>query len=204
MPSELEDRLSRLSSALYPPHYPLEDLLVDGYRPEAGAWRPRAAAVLVPIVLKPTPAVLLTVRSDALKSHAGQVALPGGGRSGNECFPLDTALREAEEEIGIDPVCVKILGLARCFDTISAYRVVPVVGLIDSAPQLQACPREVRCIFSAPLERVLDVASYRRHQVRHHHRDYEVWSMLSEQWPIWGATAAILAHLAGLASQHNA
>lgn len=199
MTTELDDRLQRLSSSLYPPDSLLDDLPVDGYRPASGPWHPRLAAVLVPIVLLPSPAVILTVRSGALKSHAGQVALPGGGRCGAESFPLGTALRESQEEIGIAPAAVRVIGLARCFDTISAYRVVPVVGVLDAAPMLVPCPREVLNIFSVPLERVLEAGSYRRHHIRHRRRQYEVWSMLSERWPIWGATAAILAHLAELA-----
>lgn len=199
MTNDLEDRLSRLSSRLFPPESRLDDLPVDGYRPPRGAWHPRPAAVLVPIVLGPNPAVILTVRSGALKSHAGQVALPGGGRHGAESFPLATALRESQEEIGIPPQAVRVLGLARRFDTISAYRVVPVIGLLRAAPDLTACPREVLQIFRVPLVKVLDAASYCRHEVRHRRRQYEVWSMRSQRWPIWGATAAILAHLAELA-----
>lgn len=200
MTAEPGTGLSRLVSALHAADFPVENLAVDGYRPVGDAWRPRPAAVLVPIVLQPEPAVVLTVRSDALHSHAGQVALPGGGRSAGEAFPLGTALREASEEIGITPGEVRVVGMTRCFDTISAYRIVPVVGLIDIAPQLTACPNEVRAIFLVPLRRVLDPSSYCRHDVRHRARHYELWSMRSECWPVWGATAAILAHLAELAN----
>lgn len=200
MTTEPDARLERLASALHAVDTPVEDLAVDGYRPAGDAWRPRPAAVLVAIVLKPEPAVILTVRSDLMNSHAGQVALPGGGRCGTEVFPLGTALRESSEEIGIAPGDVRILGMTRCFDTITAYRVVPVVGVIDIAPVLTACPREVRTIFRVPLGRVLDPSSYCRHDVRHRARHYELWSMRSECWPVWGATAAILAHLADLAN----
>ncbi len=199
--AEVDDRLARLSSALYSPDRAIDTLVVDGFQPEVGqAWRPRQAAVLVPIVLGPEPAVILTVRSDAMSSHAGQVALPGGRRSGQEPFPVTTALREAAEETGIAPADVQVLGLMRRFDTISAYRIVPVVGVLSTPPRLRPCPREVRAVFEVPLGRVFDPLSYRRHRVWHRHRSYEVWSMLSERWPIWGATASILGHMAGLAS----
>lgn len=202
--TDLDDRLQRLSCALFPSDATIEDLAVDGYRPPQGPWRPRPAAVLVPIVLGPEPCLILTVRSGAMHSHAGQVALPGGGRHADELFPVATALREAEEETGIAAASVRVRGLLRRFDTISAYRVIPVVGTLETMPEIRCCPTEVRAVFQVPLARVLDPASYRRHRVRHRHREYEVWSMLSERWPVWGATAAILAHLADLANdQHN-
>lgn len=203
MMTALDDRLQRLSSSLFPPDTNIEDLAVDGYRPAQGPWRPRPAAVLVPIVLGPRPSLILTVRSGAMNRHAGQVALPGGGRNEEERFPVATALRETEEETGIPAAAVRVRGILRRFDTISAYRVIPVVGTLDMVPEIRLCPEEVRAVFQVPLERVLDPASYRRHRVRHRHREYEVWSMLSEHWPIWGATAAILAHLAELADDQR-
>ena len=136
-----------------------------------------------------------------MSSHPGQVALPGGGVDAGDAFPVGTALREASEETGIDADAVEVLGLMRRFDTITGYRIVPVVGVLPVLPTLEACPREVLSIFSVPLERALNPASYRRHQIRHKQRVYPVWSMQSERWPIWGATAAILAHLAELAAE---
>lgn len=197
--TDLDDRLERLSSRLFPADTPVAELAVDGYRPDsASVWQPRPAAVLVPLMRAPEPSLLLTVRSGGTLTHAGQVAFPGGGRYGDEPFPIDTALREAEEETGIAAESVRILGLMRQFDTISAYRVVPVVGLLDELPSFNPCPREVRAVFTVPLARVLDPASYCRHRVMHRERHYEVWSMRSERWTVWGATAAILAHLAEL------
>jgi 8-oxo-dGTP pyrophosphatase MutT (NUDIX family) len=197
---EADDRLKRLSSVLFPLATPLAELPVDGFKPDSAIWRPRPAAVLVSIIIDPEPALILTVRSDALKSHAGQVAFPGGGREGTELFPLQTALREAQEEVGIDPGQVEVIGLMRCFDTITAYRIVPVVGLIHGPWQATACPREVREVFRLPLTEVLEPTAYRQHQVRRQRRKYVLWSMRSACWPIWGATAAILSHLAELAA----
>lgn len=192
--------VSRLSRSLFPVATSPDDLPLDGFHPGAGVpWRPRRSSVLVPIVLAPQPALILTVRSGSMSSHPGQVALPGGGVSAGDAFPVGTALREANEETGIDPASVDVLGLMRRFDTISGYRIVPVVGVLPAMPALAACPREVLSIFSVPLARALDPASYRCHRIRHKRRDYPVWSMQSERWPVWGATAAILAHLADLA-----
>ncbi|MEE4637510.1 MAG: CoA pyrophosphatase [Wenzhouxiangella sp.] len=199
--SDPDDRLDRLSSGLFSPDTPLDQLAVDGYRPPGEVvWRPRPAAVLVALIRSPEPSLVLTVRSDFLASHAGQVAFPGGSREGDEPFPVTTALREANEETGIEPVSVRVLGLMRQFDTITAYRVVPVVGVLETAPRFKPCPQEVRTVFTVPLDRALDPASYCRHQVRHRQREYEVWSMRSECWSVWGATAAVLAGLADLAA----
>jgi len=195
-----DDRLSGLSSSLFPPSTPLGQLPISGYRSDDPKWQPRLSAVLLPLVLSPQPALVLTVRSDGMSSHAGQVALPGGCREDAEPFPVQTALREAHEETGINPECVEVLGLMQQFDTISAYRIVPVVGVIRQEPTFCPCPDEVRKIFTVPLDRVFDADSYCRHQVRHLHKEYEVWSMRSDCWPVWGATAAILADLANLAA----
>lgn len=193
--------MARLVQSLHPATTPPDDLPLDGFRPGSDVtWRPRPSSVLVPIVLSPQPSLILTVRSGAMASHPGQVALPGGGVSAGDAYPIGTALREAQEEIGIDPATVTVLGLMHRFDTITGYRIVPVVGVLPVLPKLAACPREVGFIFSVPLARALNPASYRRHRIRHKGRDYPVWSMRTECWPIWGATAAILASLADLAA----
>lgn len=198
--NELDDRLQRLSSALFQPDTQLSELPVDGFRPSNSRWSPRPAAVLVPILVQPEPVLVLTVRSHALKSHAGQVAFPGGGREGEEAFPLQTALREAQEEVGINPAQVEVLGMTRCFDTISVYRIVPVVGIVSGPLRLVPCPHEVQRVFHLPLREALDPDAYRQHRIRHRQRCYAVWSMRSARWPVWGATAAILHHLALLAN----
>jgi 8-oxo-dGTP pyrophosphatase MutT (NUDIX family) len=194
--TELSDRLSGLSRVLHPlDQYP-DSLPVRGFRPPAGPWQPQPAAVLIPIVLKPDPCIVLTVRSESLVKHAGQVALPGGGQDGNEPFPVGTALREAHEEVGLAPDAVRLLGLLDCFDTITAFRILPVVGLIEGPVSLSACPGEVREVFRVPLEDALDLSSYRCHDIIRDGFSFEVWSMRSGHRPIWGATAAILRQLA--------
>lgn len=194
---DLDGWLDRLSESLAPIDSPLAELARSGYRPPDPNWQWRPAAVLIAIVPAPEPAVILTVRPRGMAQHAGQVALPGGGRESDEDFPLATALRESHEEIGLEAARVRPLGLLDHFDTISAYRVTPVVGLIDSAEGLTPCPREVHELFTISLARVLDPASYRRHQIRRNDQQWAFWSMKAEGcWPIWGATAAILRELA--------
>lgn len=194
-------RFRDLSATLYPLDTPLSSLPVGGFRPGQGIWAPQAAAVLIAITPGPEPGVVLTVRASGMSQHAGQVALPGGGRLGDESFPLGTALRESAEEVGLDSGRVRPLGLLGHFDTISAWRVTPVVGWVEPPFELTPCPREVRDLFTVPLNEVLDPVSYRRHFIRRDGRVWEFWSMRAQGcWPIWGATAAILRELALRAS----
>ncbi len=192
------DRLARLVCQLHSPSTPVADLPVIGSAAVNSMQRLDDAAVLVLLVEYPEPGVVMTVRSRDLTKHAGQVALPGGRREGNEPFPLTTALREAKEEIGIDSEQVRILGLLNQVDTISNFRITPVVGLAKSSNELKACPNEVRELFTVPLGRVLNPDCYRRHHVVRGGLDFDIWSMAGGHRPIWGATATILQHLAGL------
>jgi len=195
------ERLARLASLLHAPATPVDDLPVLGYRASNPEGEPDTAAVLLLMVRYPEPGVVMTVRSRDLTKHAGQVALPGGRREIGEHFPLATALREAKEEIGIGPEQVRILGLLDQVDTISNFRITPVVGVADSSADLMACPDEVREVFTLPLEWVLDPDRYRRHQVVRGGRSFDMWSMAGGHWPIWGATATILQHLARLSRE---
>jgi 8-oxo-dGTP pyrophosphatase MutT (NUDIX family) len=195
--TEPVDWLARLTTSLHPLDTTLDELPVSGFRPAKGRWQPQLAAVLVAVVQDPEPSVVLTVRSRDMAKHAGQVALPGGGRCGDEHFPVGTALRETAEEIGLEPDQVQLLGLLDHFDTISAYRVTPVVGWVDMPLAFSPCPREVCEIFTVPLSQVMDLDSYRRHIIDRDGHRYDFWSMkTAARWPVWGATAAILRELA--------
>lgn len=160
------------------------------------------AAVMVAVLARDEPEVLLTVRSAQMPYHAGQVALPGGRHHAGEAFPLATALREAQEEVGLEPDSVQVLGGMAPIDTLTGFRVTPVVGWVDAAPPLRACDREVQAIFTLPLAHVLDHSNYSSHHVRFNaggeRQSYRVWSLRGKQWPIWGATALVLAKLAGI------
>ncbi|WP_376691594.1 CoA pyrophosphatase [Wenzhouxiangella sp. EGI_FJ10409] len=186
---------SLLAARLHPPDTPHEDLPLGGFRPVHDRWNPRPAAVLIPIVAFPEPAVVLTVRSRRMSLHAGQVALPGGRRESDEPFPLVTALRETSEEIGVDAAAVSVHGLLDRFDTITGYRIVPVVATIDGAPRLTPCPNEVETIFTLPLSVVLDPDSYRHHRVTRGGHGHDLVTIPHHRWMIWGATAAILHQL---------
>ncbi|MBV8049493.1 MAG: CoA pyrophosphatase [Paludibacterium sp.] len=156
------------------------------------------AAVLIGLVWRPEgPTVLLTRRSDDLPTHAGQVSFPGGKQEAQDQGPIDTALREAEEEIGLDRALVRVLGTLPRFVTITRFSVVPVVGMLDAPPVLTPHPGEVAAIFEVPLAHVLRADLYRRHA---YERDGVKGFYLSLSWQehfIWGATAAML-HLLAL------
>jgi 8-oxo-dGTP pyrophosphatase MutT (NUDIX family) len=185
-------RLNELAALLHPPDTPHEDLPLRGFQPPSEHWSPRPAAVLVPILENEHPEVVLTVRSQRMSLHAGQVAFPGGRREDGERFPLDTAIRETSEEIGVSPRALTVHGLLDRFDTITGYRIVPVVASIAGAPDLVPCPREVEHIFTMPLDEVLDAERYRHHRVTRGAHRHDLVTLAHPRWMIWGATAAIL------------
>jgi 8-oxo-dGTP pyrophosphatase MutT (NUDIX family) len=156
----------------------------------------RAAAVLVPIIWHAQgPAVLLTLRSPRLSAHAGQVAFPGGRIEPGETA-VQAALREAEEEVGLDRRLVAISGELPEHLTGTGYRVTPVVAFLDPPLALTADPGEVAAIFELPLATVLDPAApqRRRQELRGRMREFWVWP--HDEHLIWGATATILVNLA--------
>lgn len=151
------------------------------------------AAVLVPLVVRPSgTTVLLTQRAAHLKRHAGQIAFPGGRRDPGDDSARATALREAREEVGLDPSHVEVLGELPEYRTRTGYRVTPVVGWIDPLPPLAPDPREVADIFEVPLDFVLDPANHQRHYREVEGQRRHFYALCWEERYIWGATAAML------------
>lgn len=155
------------------------------------------AAVLVPLVTHPEPTVLLTLRSPQLRSHAGQVSFPGGRMEPGET-PEQTALREAAEEIGLDPARPQILGRLPALLTGTGYMVTPVVALVSPPLALRHDPGEVEEPFEYPLARLLDPAAPERRRQEFRGRLREFWVWPHERHYIWGATASMLVTLAAL------
>lgn len=178
---------------------PLEDRdPVDGVRLEADdgtllSEPPTAAAVLIGLVERADGYnVLLTRRTDNLRRHAGQVAFPGGRRDPGETI-WETALREAEEEVGLDRRFVTLAGLSTPTVTHSGYLITPVVGFIGEGFELTPNPHEVADIFETPFGFLMNPENYGRHEVdigdgatRHY------YEMTHEEQRIWGVTAGIL------------
>ena len=155
------------------------------------------AAVLVPIVAHPEPTILLTLRSARLKSHAGQVSFPGGRIEEGET-PEQAALREAEEEVGLDPALPVLLGRLPPLLTGTGYRVTPVVAVIAPPFAIRHDPNEVEEPFEYPLARLLDPAAPERRRQEFRGRMREFWVWPHERHYIWGATASILMTLAAV------
>jgi 8-oxo-dGTP pyrophosphatase MutT (NUDIX family) len=189
--AELRARLSRITagprdtSVVYG-----DDVLGELEKP------PIPAAVLVPIVLSEPPAIVLTKRTSHLKRHAGQVSFPGGRIDPGDAHPEAAALREAEEEIGLSPSQVEIIGRMAEYVTGTGYRITPVLGLLPSGLAHLPSPHEVEAVFDFPISVLLDPAAPKRQRqhVRGQWREYWVWPHPDHF--IWGATAAILVHLA--------
>lgn len=157
----------------------------------------RAAAVLVPIVTHARPSILLTLRAAALSAHPGQVALPGGRIEPGET-PEAAALREAAEEVGLDPRLPEVLGRLPDYQTGTGYRVTPVVALVAPPLLLTPDPAEVAEAFELPLDVVLDPMAPTREAAEWRGLMREYWVWPHERHRIWGATAAILVNLARL------
>ena len=156
----------------------------------------RAAAVLVPLVLAPAPMVLLTRRSALLRTHSGQVSFPGGRLDPADRDLAATALREAHEEIGLEPRHVTLLGSLPEQDTYSSnFLITPFVGLLAAEARWAAAPSEVDAIFGLGLEVLLDRQAPRRIEDGMRRGS---WSWPHPDHDIWGATAAILMRLARL------
>ncbi|MBZ0143783.1 MAG: CoA pyrophosphatase [Rhodocyclaceae bacterium] len=155
-----------------------------------------SAAVLVPIIERPQGlTVLFTQRTAHLNDHAGQVSFPGGRCEETDPSPVFTALRETEEEIGLDPALVEVLGLLPEYRTGTGFSVTPVVGLVRPPFELAPDSFEVAEVFETPLAFLLDPANHQRHSmeiggiVRHY------YAMPYEGYFIWGATAGMLVSL---------
>lgn len=158
----------------------------------AGAGTLRPAAVLIPIIARPEGATaLMTRRSDSLASHTGQIAFPGGRLDPGETV-AQAALREAWEEVALDPAVPEVLGLGDAYETGSGFLVTPVVAWLERPPQVTPSPAEVAEVFEAPWDFLMDPANHRRdHYDRDGVRSW-FWAMPWRDRYIWGVTAGIL------------
>jgi len=157
---------------------------------------PTPAAVLVPLVAHAGAlTVLLTRRTDHLHHHPGQISFPGGRVESHDLSAVMTALRETEEEIGLEPDRVELLGELPDYFTGTGFRVTPVVGLVHPPFELKLDAFEVAEAFEVPFSFLLDPANHQRHRREYEGRMREYYAMPYGEYFIWGATAGILVSL---------
>ena len=168
----------------------------DAAMAKIAAIRPiRPAAVLVPIVERDEPMVLLTQRAQHLPDHPGQISFPGGKIDKGDADPKAAALREAEEEIGLDRAAVEPLGYLDLYMTTRGYRIVPLIARVQPGFELTLNTSEVDAVFEVPLNFVMELKNHQRHA-----RDWEgitrhYYAIPYGERYIWGVTAGILRNL---------
>ena len=157
---------------------------------------PRPAAVLVPIVARPEGlSVILIQRPPTMAAHAGEISFPGGKVDAADPSPVETALREAEEEIGLARAHVEVLGFLDCYQVGSGFRIVPVVGLVTPPFTLAVDAREVVDAFEVPLAFLMDSANHQKRSREARGETQWFYAMPYEGRFIWGATANIIRNL---------
>jgi len=162
---------------------------------EEGGGGITPAAVLVAVVDRPEPTVILTLRPETMRKHPGQVSFPGGRIDPGDDGPVAAALREAEEEIGLPPGAVEVIGLADVYRTVTGFEVTPVVGIVPPDLPLVPHPGEVAALFEAPLHYLLDPAHQHERSAIWRGRERHYYEIDYQGRRIWGATAAMIVNL---------
>lgn len=200
----IEGFVARSHSRLYPEPPPIGgqlanpggDHAVNGEdAPPFNEAAARAAAVLIPVVRRADPTVLLTQRPSAMRSHAGQVAFPGGKVDPEDGTPLNAALREAEEEIGLPRRLVTPLGYLDPYLTGTGYRIIPVVSIVEPDFRLTLNPDEVEAAFEVPLAFLMNPANHELRATEWEGKLRRYYAMPYGERFIWGATAGIIHNL---------
>jgi 8-oxo-dGTP pyrophosphatase MutT (NUDIX family) len=191
------DEINNIESVLWPLDHPRSRIPVGGINlNESGAEPDYKAAVLIPIMWRRNgPTILFTHRSDELSVHAGQVSFPGGKIEAADIDATAAALRETHEEVGIAATAVQPLGLLDFYDTITNYRILPVVGIVREPVEICADQREVASVFEVSLGELMCEDRYQKHSVTRGDRLHHYYSYQHNEYLIWGATAGILRNL---------
>ena len=197
--SEVRERILRRFSGTQPQHE-LADWRVLGVDAERSQRLvrhfpkdPVPAAVLFPLVERPAGmTVLLTQRASQMARHAAQIAFPGGRVDATDADVASAALREAQEEIGLEPARVRVFGYLPDHAVISGFRVTPVLGLVTPPFSLELNPHEVAGVFEVPLDHVLDSANHKARLRKVGDEEMLLYDIPWEGQNIWGATAGML------------
>ena len=168
--------------------------LLEGDLPEERALASVPAAVLVGITDRPDPGVILTVRREHMRTHAGQVAFPGGRIDPGE-DSVEAALREAWEELGLDPGAAEIAGAIDPYRTVTGYIVTPVLAVVQPDQPLSPHEHEVADWFEAPLAFVLDPTNQQYKSALFQGRERHYYEIMWGERRIWGATASMIVNL---------
>ena len=172
-----------------------------------GDRQPALASVLIPLVMRHELCLLLTERATNLSSHSGQVAFPGGRTDDSDIDAVDTALREANEEVGLPRELVEVLGVLPIYVTGTAYIITPVVALVQPGFVLRPNPGEVADVFEVPLSYLMNPSNHQRHEFEFDGVTRQWLSMpyierfadaagdQTKERYIWGATAGMLRNL---------
>jgi 8-oxo-dGTP pyrophosphatase MutT (NUDIX family) len=195
-PAELRDRIRRCLHSTHQIETITGDHAVAGMAAEERTLTP--AAVLVPLVERLEGyTVLLTQRTAHLEHHAGQISFPGGRAEEGDASPVETALREAEEEIGLQrQQVVEIAGFLDLYQTVTGFLVTPVVGLVTPPFELRLDAFEVAEAFEVPLEFILDPRHHEHRSMLYKGQQRRYYVIPYEDRFIWGATAAMLVDFA--------
>jgi 8-oxo-dGTP pyrophosphatase MutT (NUDIX family) len=157
------------------------------------------ASVLIPLIQRERLTMLLTERTAHLSSHSGQVAFPGGKADADDANPIATALREAQEEVGLAPEFVQVIGQMPTYTTGSAFIVTPVVALVHPGFSITPNPHEVADVFEVPLDFLMDPTHHRHHAMdwAGHRREWLSMPYVdhAKERFIWGATAGMIRNL---------
>jgi 8-oxo-dGTP pyrophosphatase MutT (NUDIX family) len=171
------------------------DLNPDALRELLAHPPPRPAAVLVPVIARPQLSVLLTLRTDTLPSHAGQISFPGGKMEPDDADPVATALREAREEVGLHAAFVEPLGYLDPYRTGTGFRIFPVVALVRTGFALALDEAEVADAFEVPLDFLMDARNHQMHVRTWRGAERRFYAMPFQERYIWGATAGIMKNM---------
>lgn len=193
--STLDDFVARAEARLDPVRG--EERLSEGgdldFVDRERAGNLRAAAVLIPIIPRPDgPTALLTQRPDTMASHPGQVAFPGGKVEDHDADTAAAALREASEEVGVDPARVDLVARSAPYITGTAFRITPIIGVLPPDFIAKPDPSEVADVFETPLEYLFNASNHQTGKAFYKGRERQFVEMPWQGFRIWGVTAGII------------